>query len=234
MCGHEPKIAKGMCQRCYDAKYYQQHKIKKAVQSAEYYRTHQTEIAEQTAGYRQTHKVERIKYTQIHKIKIAKQTAEYYRLHKLEIAERTADYQRVHKTEMVEYRQIHKVERIAYNARYQQTHRAEKAKYVQTKRKTDPQYDMARRLRTRLGGAIKNKSASTKELTGCEWQFLVAYLESKFTSGMTWENRNQWHIDHIKPLSKFDLTDPEQQRVACHYTNLQPLWAKDNLIKGSQ
>ena len=51
---------------------------------------------------------------------------------------------------------------------------------------------------------------------------------------MTWENygRNGWEIDHIKPLSKCDLTDPEQFKEVCNYTNLQPLWAEDNLSKG--
>ena len=61
----------------------------------------------------------------------------------------------------------------------------------------------------------------------------IAYLESKFQTGMTWENHthNGWHIDHIIPISKFDLTDEAQMKKACHYTNLQPLWAGDNFRK---
>jgi hypothetical protein len=71
------------------------------------------------------------------------------------------------------------------------------------------------------------------ELVGCSYVELRKLIESKFTEGMTWENWsvNGWHIDHIKPLSSFDLTDTEQLKEACSYNNLQPLWAKDNLKK---
>jgi HNH endonuclease. len=53
---------------------------------------------------------------------------------------------------------------------------------------------------------------------------------------MSWDNygRDGWHIDHIRPCASFDLTDPEQQRQCFHYTNLQPLWAADNIRKGAK
>jgi hypothetical protein len=65
---------------------------------------------------------------------------------------------------------------------------------------------------------------------------LVKYLESKFLPEMSWKNysRRGWHIDHIRSLVSFDLTDPEQQAVAFHYSNLQPLWASDNCGKGGR
>ena len=104
------------------------------------------------------------------------------------------------------------------------------------KRRQDPLQKMIDSQRTRLRKALNQieKSDKTMNLIGCSAIELKEYLESKFTEGMTWENRGRegWHIDHIKPCASFDLSDPEQQRECFHYTNLQPLWAKDNLRKG--
>lgn len=80
------------------------------------------------------------------------------------------------------------------------------------------------------------KSGSAVRDLGCSIANLKLYLESKFTEGMSWDNygRSGWHIDHIVPLSHYDLTDREQLLKACHFTNLQPLWAKDNYRKGAR
>ena len=107
------------------------------------------------------------------------------------------------------------------------------AKYERLRRKTNPQARMASILRTRLNSALKGirKSARTMELLGCPIDHLVRHLESKFQPGMSWGNQGEWHVDHIRPLASFDLSDPHQQREACHWTNLQPLWAADNIRK---
>lgn len=80
------------------------------------------------------------------------------------------------------------------------------------------------------------KSGSAIRDLGCSMEELKVYLESKFQPGMSWDNYSftGWHIDHIIPLSSFDLTDPEQFKQACHYTNLQPLWAEDNFKKSNK
>ena len=101
---------------------------------------------------------------------------------------------------------------------------------------SDPQYRLARSLRGRLSLALKGqlKVARTLELLGCTLEDLQKHLESQFKDGMTWENYGEWHIDHIKPCASFDLTDPAQQRLCAHYTNLQPLWAAENISKGAK
>lgn len=92
-------------------------------------------------------------------------------------------------------------------------------------------------MRSRVGDAIRNgqKAGSAVRDLGCTVEELKKHLESRFRPGMTWENWSPtgWHIDHIKPLASFDLTDRAQFLQACCYTNLQPLWAEDNLKKGA-
>lgn len=84
--------------------------------------------------------------------------------------------------------------------------------------------------------AVKNnwKYGTTLELVGAGIAQVKKHLEAQFKPGMNWENHGKlgWHIDHITPCAKFDLSDPEQQKKCFHYTNLQPLWWQENLSKG--
>jgi hypothetical protein len=103
---------------------------------------------------------------------------------------------------------------------------------------SDENYRLSLRLRTSMSRAmVKNKSgAKVVELLGCSIQEFRKYIESKFQPGMTWDNygANGWHLDHIWPISKFDLTDLEQRKKAVHFSNMQPLWAIDNQKKGNK
>ena len=79
----------------------------------------------------------------------------------------------------------------------------------------------------RAQGVIKTKD--TTSLIGCPVAFLKSHLENQFLPGMSWENHGEWHLDHIVPVS---LGETEEEIVSLnHYTNLQPLWKDDNLIK---
>ena len=91
------------------------------------------------------------------------------------------------------------------------------------------------RRRTLLALKDNSKSKNTMSLLGIEnIEFLWKHLESTFKPGMTRENHGLWHVDHIIPCSSFDLSKPEEQTKCFHYTNLQALWAHENLSKGSK
>lgn len=124
--------------------------------------------------------------------------------------------------------------RQAHMKEYRAVNRSAINKAQQTYLATNPIAKTVASLRRRLYHVLQGtqKSAPFLVLLGCDRNALRAHLEGQFTSGMSWENYGQWHVDHIQPLSAFDVMDPAQQRAACHYTNLQPLWALDNLTKG--
>jgi hypothetical protein len=108
--------------------------------------------------------------------------------------------------------------------------------YDKERKKIDVGYKMLCNLRTRLYQALKKlkKSDSTMKLTGCTLEQLKKHIESKFKDRMSWDNYGVWHIDHIIPCAQFDLSDPEQQKICFHYTNLQPMWGEDNMRKGAR
>jgi hypothetical protein len=99
---------------------------------------------------------------------------------------------------------------------------------------------LSQNLRTRLWCALKReykKGSAVRDL-GCSIPELKIYLEQRFTEGMDWSNygnvSSSWSIDHIKPLSNFDLTNKEELLRAVHYTNLQPMWLIDNIKKSNK
>jgi len=136
------------------------------------------------------------------------------------------------------YRENNKTKLSKYFKKYIKKNRIKINERKRVRRKTDPQFKVTANLRNRLYMTVKKecKSASTLELLGCTVPYLIKHLEKQFTEGMTWDNYGLygWHIDHILPCDSFDLTDPEQQKKCFHYTNLQPLWAKDNISKNNK
>lgn len=117
-----------------------------------------------------------------------------------------------------------------YNKKYNLEHKEERRKYKRSYIESQNS-KISKLIRSRILYATKlisvKKCASTNELLGCSWDFFLKYIESKFTKNMSWDNHGLygWHLDHIRPCSSFNLSDPEQQKLCFHYTNMQPLWA---------
>lgn len=103
---------------------------------------------------------------------------------------------------------------------------------------SDPAYRVELAARNRIRTAVAKrgtkKSRKTIELLGCTPEFFVSFIEAAFKPGMTWENYGAWEIDHVIPVSKFDIGDSSQQGIAFHYSNCQPLWKNTNRAKGAK
>lgn len=151
----------------------------------------------------------------------------YYHKNRAKILEQSRCYYASHKQHL-------KKVRAKYYKAHKETLLRGINEYQNNRKKIDINYKIKLYLRTRLCNALKHnfKSGSAVKDLGCSIEFLRKYLAKKFKRGMSWKNYGKWHIDHIKPLSSFNLTKRKQLLKACNYKNLQPLWAKDNLIKG--
>lgn len=134
------------------------------------------------------------------------------------------------------YREKNKEAIAAQRRQYVQDHKDEINAYQRNKRLTDINFKLKCLLRTRLSNILKFniKTGSAVEDLGCSVEELKIHLESKFQPGMTWENQGKWEIDHIQALANFNLENREEFLLACHYTNLQPLWASDNRKKSDK
>ena len=109
-------------------------------------------------------------------------------------------------------------------------------KYWNERRRKDPTLRLIHNNRTRVRQALNGiyKSESSLVLLGCKTEELKKHIESLFMDGMNWLNYGEWEIDHIRPCSSFDLSDPKQQEECFHHTNLQPLWKHDNRLKSDK
>ena len=152
----------------------------------------------------------------------------YYQNNKQRILIKVKNYQILNKEKILKQKREHYSQFLI---------KPEKIKY-----RTNIQFRLTKILRSRIYDVLKeiNKSESTLKLLGCSLNNFKIYLESQFKSGMNWSNlgrgwngkgMKEWHIDHIKPCASFDLSKEEEQKKCFHYTNLQPLWAKENRIK---
>ena len=133
-----------------------------------------------------------------------------------------------------EYRKKINEARNEYGKRPEQ--KIKRNQYLKNKLKVDYNYKIIHTIRVRIKDVLRghSKSDSTINMLGCTINELWKHLESTFKPGMTKENHGLWHVDHIIPCSSFDLSNPKEQARCFHYSNLQALWAHENLSKGSK
>ena len=134
------------------------------------------------------------------------------------------------------YASKHKEEKAEYDKKYREEHNTTiyQREYRRKRRAEDIEFRIKNNLGARVRCAIKNKQKRTLEFLGCSIPDLIKHLEGQFQEGMTWDNYGEWHIDHIRPCALFDLLNEEEQLKCFNYTNLQPLWAIDNLRKSDK
>ena len=149
----------------------------------------------------------------------------YYKTNKKEIINRNK-----------EYRKDNIENKKEYDKEYYQINKDNINKNIRQRRKTDVNFRRKEIIKSTLRSAFRvdgyKKNGTTEKMLGCSYEHLLLHLEKQFTEGMNWSNKGMfgWHIDHKIPLSS---SDTEEGRYKLnHYTNLQPLWAKDNLSKG--
>jgi hypothetical protein len=134
----------------------------------------------------------------------------------------------------------HLSKKLEYQKKYRRNNKESINKHFSDRRKTDINFRLACALRSRLSIALKRnlKTGSAIRDLGCSIDFFRKHLESLWGSGMSWDNYghgdNRWNIDHIKSLSKTNLTERKEFLGVCHYTNLQPMWHIDNVRKSNK
>ena len=168
------------------------------------------------------------KYREANKEKVKQRIKKWREKNKEKIAEQRRDYYQTNKLHRLELCKL-------YSEKNKTNYNNYKRKYQKQRYASNLHFQMKNKLGARIRLALKNKikkTGSTLDLLGCSLPFFRKYFESKFTVGMSWNKISLIHIDHIVPCKNFDLTKKSDQKKCFHYTNLQPLWAKDNLSKG--
>jgi len=208
-------------------------KIKRALYDKEYKNKNRDEKLKKRREKANSleYKEKRRIYINKNKDKIKQKKAEYDKNYRKNNAEKIKEYKKNYlsfeKNKIKHYLKCKEYSKLTKDKRNQ---------HLKNKKKNNINFKILTNLRSRISHAVKKlkKANKTKNLIGISLDELRSYLESKFQSGMNWENYGHkgWHIDHIIPCVSFDLSDPEQQKKCFHYTNLQPLWWFDNLKKG--
>lgn len=228
----------------YNNEYRQKNKAEVIKKQRQYRNNNKEYIQAYQKEYRKNNKERLTKYYQDNRLINLEKQKNIRKLAKLNKPQKTKEelaieeaIQQKIRHERIESRKRYNKE---YNKKYRQEHKEDikqyKNKYEKQKRTTDVNYKLMTNLRTRLTQAIKHnakRGSAVKDL-GCSIEFFNHYIAGKFIPGMSWENYGKvWHLDHIIPLSSFNLENRDEFLKACHYTNYQPLWATTKIARAN-
>ena len=217
----------------------------------EYQKANADKLKEYRKEYRKTNadkiKEGKKKYRKTNAYKIK----EYQKQYRKANADKIKEYQKANADKLKEYRKKYKKkyrkansDKIKeYKKKYRKANEDKikeyRKEYSKNRLKNDPVFKFKHILRSNIGNTFKRacngayvKKSKTLDILGCDIEFFMRYISSKFQKGMTFENHGEWHLDHIIPISKAN-TKEDIIRLN-HYTNFQPLWAEDNLTKSDK
>jgi len=229
--------------------YYKNNKEKIAKQNKIYYEDNKEKIAEYDKIYQKENK-EKIKerrkgYNEENKEKIAEQKKEYHENNKEHINNRKKEYYEENKEHIKEkhkeYYENNKEHIKEKSKEYCENNKEKRNKYYKDRCGSDPLFRLRRNFSCLIWQVLKANGTSKKGISCMSFldytiEELKDHLESLFIKGMSWDNYGEWHLDHIIPKSSFkfkDMSDPEFKKCWA-LDNLQPLWAEDNIRKGSK
>lgn len=193
----------------YRKKWHEDNKDKNIIKSKEYNRTHKEEIA-----------ITKDKYYSDNREKILDKMKDQYKLLK------------ENELLLSEKRKRDKINMRIWRERNKEV----LSNRIKERKKNDPLYKLSDSIRTLIWNSITKigyvKNSRTNEILGCLYEEFKLHIESLFIDEMSWENYGEWHFDHKVPIS-WAKTEEEVYKLN-HYTNFQPLWARDNLSKGNK
>jgi hypothetical protein len=229
---HKPNM--GSCKKCTNIKQKEDRlknlEKRRKMNLASYYKKREENLA-RAKSYAEKTKESKAEYDKRYREENKAKIAEYKKQWAIENAQQVFNQQKKYRQENAEKLSKEKSE---YTKNNRPKINARQSKYDKKRRANDPLYRLIRNTRNMvLRYILGSKDKKTQEIVGCTFEELKLHIEKQFTEGMTWDNYgiNGWHIDHIKPLAM--ASTQEEIMASNHYTNLQPMWALDNLKKGA-
>jgi hypothetical protein len=215
----------------YFAKKYIEQKEERSEYAKKKYIEKRDELLAKSKAYAEKTKESKAEYDKRYRQQNKEKIAEYKKQYANENAEQIAERMKLYRQENADKLALEKSQYVKNNR--PKINKRQSA-YIKQRCAENPLFKLTKNTRKMVSRyMLGEKSKRTQEIIGCSYEELKTYIENQFTEGMTWDNYGMdgWHVDHIKPLA---MANSEEEIIASnHYSNLQPMWALDNLKKGA-